>query len=298
MPGGPEALVAVYRVNWGVSVRALMGSSSQPSYQAPPPTTVVGALAEAAARAGLLGLREFVPCRGGGMCSGAAAMYEALRPAWVTAGWLSRTVQTMVLIRYFSGPYRSHKDRREDQPGMPPSNLWAPVAVGYVAAPRGLLQVVVVPGSPEALKLAFAAAPHVSRLGSKESMVDLVYAAVCRLGEAEGGITYMPAPLEAFKDPEGAYRVERMPWPLTEEEWLCHYTATPGHCKALNVEDRTRIERPVLIPTYPGGVRVRPGSLASGYTLLEPCGCRVALQASKARPRLSPLVAPEGLLAG
>lgn len=284
-----QVVVAVYRVHWGLSVRPLLGSSTQLSHSIPPPTTLVGALGEAAAKIGLMRQEEFVfDGKRGLVFSSAVNALKELRVRWATAGWLSPFAQTTTTIRYFTGPYQSKLTLQQiASQGRGVSNLWAPIGLGYVASPRGLLQVVFLTERPEDVA---RVSLHVSRIGSKESMVDPVYVATCKLEEVKGEgkpvLVKMAAPWKAIKYVDGAYVREQVPWPVREEEWMCWYSVKPGACRYFSV-DRLSVLKEAIVPVPPGGVRVLANN---GYKVFKPASCNPMLELVSVK--LSAFIAP------
>ncbi len=284
------AAVAIYRVHWGISVRTPFGSAVQQSQMVPPPTTLAGALAVAAVKNGLLGAREFYG-ENGVVVSGALKAVRELGLAWAVAGWLTPFINTTVLVRYFSGPYRSRAgDVIGPARGTKHVNiLWSPVGIGYNVAPRGLLQAVYMARTKKHVERIAKAAAHVSRIGSKESFVDPLWVGECRLEDRGSELvsTVMPAPIELIdsKSLEGSYTLEQMPWPVETEEWQCWFAANPGACKT----SRIYVIKDILVPLPPGGVRVRPSKARSYEIRLD--SCKPVIEISGPR-RLEPIIAP------
>ncbi len=259
-----RAAIAVYRVHWGLSSRAWFGSASQPSYLLPPPTTILGALAKTLYDLGLLDSHEFMlaTVRSGSiLASGASAIAKILGERWwVTAAWLSPSLRTRILIRYFTGPYQSHKTRRQDLPAkLTVSELFAPVKLGYTMSPHGRLAVLIAveDGDIDAVETGLR---HVSRLGSKESFVDPLAVYEASL-EEERDAGEVATPWLTLRDCaariRGNYVAEKTPIPLNTLELICSYSAEPCTKLGSNLT-RYAVLREAIHPRYPGWVRIEP----------------------------------------
>ncbi|AEM38379.1 CRISPR-associated protein Cas5 [Pyrolobus fumarii 1A] len=270
-----RAAIAVYRVHWGLSSRAWFGSASQPSYLLPPPTTILGALAKTLHDLGLLGTREFIITSIGSgsiLTSGAASIIKILgRRWWVSAAWLSPSIRTGILIRYFTGPYQSLKTRREDLPQkLAVHELFAPIKLGYTISPHGRVMVLVASedGDIDALKTGLQ---HVSRLGGKESFVDPLAVFEAQLVE-EHGVNEIVTPWltlrECVGNVYGNYVAEKTPVPRDADELICSYSAEP--CSKLNPSlTRFNVLREAIHPRYPGWVRVKINTDKCGVYRVE-----------------------------
>ncbi len=251
------ALVAVYRVHWGISSRAPWGSVVQPSYTLPPPTTIVGAFAQAAYQLKMIRGGELVE-ESGTVASGAVRFIEEFNVRWATAAWMSPTVRTGIPIAYFAAPYRATHDAINTVlvKRQPPRNLFSLYEVGYIVAPHASIALMLIAEKASSGRLLELSA-HVSRLGSKESFIDPVYAATFQL-EVEDRKRPVPVPwltpsMCTESEPYGNYSLEKTPTPMTRDEWLCWYSASP--CPK---GSRLKLLREAYHPRYPGWVKLRP----------------------------------------
>jgi CRISPR-associated protein Cas5 subtype I-A len=297
----PRAVIAVYRVHWGLSVRSMLGSAVPQAHSIPPPTTLVGALAEGAVKAGVIRAPEFyAESLDNGpqiLVSGAFKAVRVLGVYWSAAGWLTPAAKSTVTIRYFSGPYRSRLGEvtQDFAAGRKPvSQLFGPLGVEYVISPRGMLQVIYATTEEKRLRDVAVAAAHVSRIGSKESIVDPLWVGVCELESLRKPVaTTIAAPLDYLsRPPEGSFTVEPMPWPRNYDEWVCWYSAQPGACARLK-QGRLGALREVVVPVAPGGARLAPSRRVEAFRV-KPEACYEILSHENTPP-LKPFLAPKSL---
>lgn len=263
-----RAVVVRFRVHWGISSRTPWGSVNQQSYYAPPPPTLLGALSAAAFDAGYTKIGEYY-VSGGRIVQGGYWAYENLGVRWAAAAWLSMAVRTGVMIRYFTAVYQPTQQVLQNvlQAQRPVSDMWNPLEVSYVVSPLGELAITyLVDGGRE--KAVAELAWHVSRLGSKESLVQPIDVQACDLVE-ERPNRWAPLIFYAPRDcvePDGNYVVERMPLPINRDEWACWFSVEP--CTST---DRYSVIRNVVVPRAPGHARFKPRDVEGcGYYRL---GC-------------------------
>ena len=193
----PVAVFIVARPAWGWSVRVPYTSVGGASYPLPPPTTVVGALAEPLAE--LLGWPEVDVAQGEvrgrrrtrrvtSVRSAAARLAEHILA--VGAGLASGAViVTYDLVRTENVPYLKTAHQRD------PSQWFSVNAFGLAYSPGSRLCLALVfkdtitsiAGEDTLLKAAWS----VTRIGSKEGLVSVEYASVSKRIEAVSGTPSM-----------------------------------------------------------------------------------------------------------
>lgn len=224
----PLAVFIVARPVWGWSVRVPYTSVGGASYPLPPPTTVVGALAEPLAE--LLGWPELEAAGGGGRAarrpslrSPAARLAEHV--VAVGAGLAEGAVITSYdLVRTENVPYLKTQHQRD--PGQ-----WFSVnafGVTYSPGSRLCLAIVFDDGARRLAgeELLLRAALGVARIGSKEGLVSVEYAGVTgRVERVEDAETRLYAPCG-----------------VAAEEVVSVRAASPRSAGAWGVEETAEVE--------------------------------------------------------
>lgn len=241
-----KILAVTLQVHWGFSIRTPYGSRLQSSYQLPPPTTLVGALARACGGAGE------VDQVGGYYVSYAYRFARDYGIKWASAGWLTHYTSYTSLIRYFSGPYQSEKTLADIALTRSVAELFAPVNLGYVVSPGGKIIAVYAGEGVEKLK---NCAWYVDRLGSKESIVSVEDVSVGELRPCGGRAwTSVYVPKDGI-NAIGAYREAAIHiWRRNgRPSWLCSYM--------LNYVDGCEQHEEVFIMPMPTEeVEISPGA--------------------------------------
>ena len=236
--------------SWGFSVRPPGLSAGGPSFQVPPPSTLVGALAAGAAR--VLGWSEHLVRAGG------RRQVQVYSPAYLLARHLlaagavvwGPVVLHRDVVRYSTLPYQSAGNIKDPAQWFGAQNYGLSMAAGAEAElvlvfDDGVLDLL---GGPGALR---AAAASIHRLGTKESLVSVVEAGAGEAREGSGGETCLYAPEDSVE--EGEY-----------------YTVTVWHPKAPEAYTRSSpFAIPLLTLAVPGRVSVSK----SVYLPPDPSGC-------------------------
>jgi len=203
-----KALLVELKLHWGYSVKQPAFSATQPSFRLPPPTTLIGAFAAAAA------MSEGWPevYLGEDSVYSSAARILASVP-WATLRTLTMDpdllAETRDLARVLIAPYV----RRDNlYPGSP--YVWAVQSHGKIYVPAAVLEVLYIVRGGEADKL-YKYAWGITRLGSKESIVsvdrvEVLDASPAQLSEAETSFGF---PRHAAAGIEGSFTVYRLPAP-------------------------------------------------------------------------------------
>jgi len=233
-----KALLVKLRLHWGYSVKQPAFSASQPSFKLPPPTTLIGALAAAAA------MSEGWPeayLEGDSVYSSAARILKTV--PWATLRMLTMDpdllAETRDLTRVLIAPYV----RRDNlYPGSP--YIWAVQSHGKIYAPAAALEVLYIVRDGEADKL-YKYAWGITRLGSKESIVSVnrveaLDASPAQLSEAETSYGFLRHAAASIEGPFTAYRL-----PSLSADWF----------KLSTVRDVNTFMADFIIPK--GSVKVR-----------------------------------------
>ena len=213
-PGARELLVvkAVVEFHWGYSIKRPAFSAAQPALLVPPPTTLLGALAKAAAS--LKGWPEaFAAAPGGALYSSAARILElvpwaalALRDERFVSPLLG-IFETRDITRALIAPYLRRANVRPDSPF-----LFAVQPHGKVYAPSMRADVLFLARSREVGEWALG----LQSLGSKEGVVSTldVEVAEARPRGASGAVEtsyYFPSRLRRLASGSAAREVLSMP---------------------------------------------------------------------------------------
>jgi CRISPR-associated protein Cas5 subtype I-A len=230
------------KTHWGYSIRTFPASATQKSIAVPPPTTIVGALACAYATTSKLN-REY-SLVGKDFMAYPVEFLQEFDIKYATLHLHEQAgEQTLQTIRYFTMPVQAPKaDIARFAETLKVAEMFGPVQIGYVAAPLTTLTLTILSSKP----LPKEAAWSISRLGSRDSLIAIekttqseVELQKVNMGEKIYLVnTYYPMDLAA-PQPPATYTIERMPIPLSREEWLQWFSFRP-HSPS--------IERNVIIP--------------------------------------------------
>ncbi|MCS7114489.1 MAG: type I-A CRISPR-associated protein Cas5a [Candidatus Bathyarchaeota archaeon] len=222
-----HATIVTIRIHWGYSVRTFPASATQKSFTIPPPTTIVGALAQAYALVSGVN-REY---------SNIEQPFTTYTAEFVEQFGIKHTAihlpeaineHNLQTIRYFTMPVQApDSDVQRFSNTLRIAEMFGPVQIGYVACPQQALTLIILSRRP----IPKAAAWSITRIGSRESFVyvQAVHQSEAHLMQApEGEVihfvnTSFYAEL-AQPQPPGNCLIERAPSPITKEEWLRWYS--------------------------------------------------------------------------
>lgn len=230
------------KVHYGYSIRTYPASASQKSFTIPPPTTIIGALAYAYASINNMN-REYstveIP-----FTTYTAEFIEEYGINYSAVHLPERIYEHNIqTIRYFTMPVQSPRtDVKKFSKNLKVAEMFGPVQIGYIVCPTLLLTFIVISEKPIPKAIAWS----VLRLGSKESIVSVqsVYQEeVEPVKTTEDTIihtvnTNYIADL-AMPQPPASYFIEKIPVPITNDEWLKWYSFKLHP---------TTIERNVIVP--------------------------------------------------
>ncbi len=265
------------RYHWGFSVRTYPSAGFQESYTAPPPSTVLGAIAYAYTAS--KGLRLEYASKEDYLMSTYETVCDHLRITYVTIALLTDVVKFSSPIRYFRGHYESDKTNTIDMPRtLMLSQLFGPVKLGFVSCPGGNVSVVIISEN----RIEPSVLWSITRIGSKESTVSVVEVRECAvfdlLSKGEGEVVhdvifYVPAKYVDEKSAIGNYVVEKYPYidvPMWRSTALkCVNSLRPlKECK----DYLTRVEY-YIVPRPPGFLKAK--LLHRAYLFKTPVGMAI-----------------------
>lgn len=221
------AITIEAKVHWGYSIRTFPASATQRSFNIPPPTSIIGALAYAYASTKGIN-REYSSVKQP-YTTYTVEFIEEFGTKYATIHLLEPIKEhTLQTIRYFTMSVQAPKtDVEKYSKSLKVAEMFAPVQIGYIACPASTLLLIVLSNKP----LPRATAWSVLRIGSKESLISVqaVWQSEIQLTEVREGEsldivnTCYLADL-AQPQPQANYIIERTPVPLTEEEWFQWYS--------------------------------------------------------------------------
>jgi CRISPR-associated protein Cas5 subtype I-A len=216
----------IAKVHWGFSIRTFPASGSQRSFTIPPPTTIIGALA--CAYASITKVNREYSTLEQPYTTYTAEFIEELGIKYATIHLIEPIQEhTLQTIRYFTMPVQAPKTDIEKVAGhMRVSEMFAPIQVGYIVCPTLTIAFIILSDKPIPKSIGWS----ISRIGSKESIISVH---TVHQKEAEPVKIPMDETLYintgyiaslAEPQPPARYIIERIPIPITKDEWLQWYS--------------------------------------------------------------------------
>lgn len=219
-------LAITAKIYWGFSIRTFPASGSQRSFTIPPPTTIIGALA--CAYASVTNVNREYSTLEQPYTTYTAEFIEEFGIKYATTHLIESIQEhTLQTIRYFTMPVQTPKtDIEKISRHMRVSEMFAPIQVGYIVCPTLTMTFIILSDEPIPKSIGWS----ISRIGSKESIISVhtvhqkevepVKVPIDEILHVNAG--YIASLAEP--QPPARYIIERIPTPITKDEWLRWYS--------------------------------------------------------------------------
>ncbi|MEM1560174.1 MAG: hypothetical protein QXK24_02340 [Ignisphaera sp.] len=221
------ATIITVKVHWGYSIRTFPASASQRSFSIPPSTTIVGALAYAYASVNNIN-REYSTIEYP-FTNYVSEFIEEFGINYATVHLPEPIYEhSFQTIRYFTMPVQAPKtDVERFSETLKIAEMFNPIQIGYMICSTLTSTLIILSEKPIPKAIMWS----ILRLGSKESIVsvqDAYQEEVQPIEVSEGDIIHIVNTSYisdlAEPQPPANYIIERMPAPITRDEWLRWYS--------------------------------------------------------------------------